>query len=997
MKILIWSDAHISPNAPYSKPRPDGLTDHLYEVMDWFRWIHGVILEEKPDFVIDLGDLFSTYGYVDVKSMHVAWAGVQAVGSAARSVEAEYLFLLGNHDLYNRMMHNLPWFPGKIIDKPMVIPQGTLQMGFLPYGYQLVDDKDFAAIDPHCDLLFTHNDYKEIPYQTGRHPETGDSVQSFQGLAIFNGHYHIPQHYRLGSTEFYNVGSLGPRTFRDCGPVGGIPESHGAWMIDTSEPESTKINFLENPYCTYRVRVDQKNPTLLQDLASSSIANRTVVRFETDNAAVEIPPESLVKLKQVDVVTLPPLIGAEKSTAVAGLSLDSDPLHVIVDYLVACADDNQLPEGIKVETLVDLAKTIVTKAQGQQQTKSAISQVQFLGVTAQNFMSLGNVALNFPVGVYSVVGINKDGSSKEDGEHFENNGAGKTNLFELIYWVLTGGSIRKQLPAKEVINENAKECVGSLSLTVGGDTVYTLTRTHKKKGGQTLQVSQDGEDITPRLQDGAHTTLSELLSVDKDLLRYLVFLMGGLSVSLTELGPTDRFRLLERLVGDLAIYDVCAKEVSSILTALSNDHEGKRGELRGVEVTITQNTSTIQRLQEEIKQVDQNNVVVLAQLQQQKQEALLAAGVCQQVIDSCTTAKELASTNLQEYRKQREDVQTQIVTNSAAAANANASLSSLKSSQRHEHQLVQDGQCPTCGAATSTPDRTEALSVLPGQIEVAQNNVNTIAAKTTELQSSDNRLREAIGGLEHEIRGHDNEIAHQASHQNKCNKEAETVEGQITAVQSSRSNLEQQVVAVEGEMSSAQDKKAHIDLELVALEERIRMLRVLYYPSAKSGIFSPAGVRSQVLETVLAFLNFRCEEYSKYLMLPGKTVRIKGTSTNSKGKTVSKINIKLEGVKRSYASLSAGEKRRVDLILHLSLRDLAQASARFRANILVLDEVMDPMDNQGVRDALRLLETFAGDTSIWIITQSNRLRGELDSGVLVTKENGVSTILPLEH
>ena len=85
----------------------------------------------------------------------------------------------------------------------------------------------------------------------------------------------------------------------------------------------------------------------------------------------------------------------------------------------------------------------------------------------------------------------------------------------------------------------------------------------------------------------------------------------------------------------------------------------------------------------------------------------------------------------------------------------------------------------------------------------------------------------------------------------------------------------------------------------------------------------------------------------------------------------------------------------MDLALHFALRDLAQASSKFQSNLLILDEVLDPLDDAGLRDILRLLDTFSG-LSTWVVTQNDRLRGELDSGILVVKQGGVSTAHPME-
>ena len=76
-------------------------------------------------------------------------------------------------------------------------------------------------------------------------------------------------------------------------------------------------------------------------------------------------------------------------------------------------------------------------------------------------------------------------------------------------------------------------------------------------------------------------------------------------------------------------------------------------------------------------------------------------------------------------------------------------------------------------------------------------------------------------------------------------------------------------------------------------------------------------------------------------------------------------------------------------------RGIQSANHTLDLNFLVLDEVLDPLDDVGVRDVLRLLDTLGG-TSVFVVTQNDSLRGEMDSGILVVKEGGVSKIYPLE-
>lgn len=89
-----------------------------------------------------------------------------------------------------------------------------------------------------------------------------------------------------------------------------------------------------------------------------------------------------------------------------------------------------------------------------------MKEVNFLKLKGKNFLSVGNVPLEFefPKGVNIISGYNHD---KQD-----ENGAGKTTLVQLFYWVLFGDTI-SNLKKEEMVNDvNKKDCYGSLEFEV---------------------------------------------------------------------------------------------------------------------------------------------------------------------------------------------------------------------------------------------------------------------------------------------------------------------------------------------------------------------------------------------------------------------------------------------------------------------------------------------------------------------------------------------------
>jgi len=537
-----------------------------------------------------------------------------------------------------------------------------------------------------------------------------------------------------------------------------------------------------------------------------------------------------------------------------------------------------------------------------------------------------------------------------------------------------------------------------------GDKRYRLERIIRKSGRQTPQTlriglwdhdRQEFIDITPRLQDGAHTVITDLLSLDDDLLMHLVFLMSALATSMTKLKPLDRFRLLERLVGDLSLFDMCAREVQTTLTQVAGEHSGRQGEQREIEGGIARCSNELETKRVELSQIETNTVAERQRLEARKNEIISQQVVLEAEIEKMRTLLDQAEDAKSKWDTERGNLviqQNTILQNQASIHERVAALGSQIATQQ---ALADAGRCPTCGAGTQTPERSSTLGELKSQYEALEESKSNV-----EFQVSD--IRAKIAKVNMQAESVTNDARMQSAGMQAHQRSLMTLGTELHGIQGQLSHLDQQVGAVsqrvefiEGELNGYQERKVQVDKAIESLESTISMLRYLYNAPAKSGVFSANGVRAQVVQAILDFINARCAVYSRYLLMPGQTIKMTGTSATQAGKIVSKIDLKLDGSKRPYESLSAGEARRVDLALHFSLRDLAQASSKFQSNLLVLDEVLDPLDDAGLRDVLRLLDTFS-DLSTWVVTQNDRLRGELDSGILVVKAGGVSKAYPME-
>lgn len=144
---------------------------------------------------------------------------------------------------------------------------------------------------------------------------------------------------------------------------------------------------------------------------------------------------------------------------------------------------------------------------------------------------------------------------------------------------------------------------------------------------------------------------------------------------------------------------------------------------------------------------------------------------------------------------------------------------------------------------------------------------------------------------------------------------------------------------------------------------------------------SSRDLRAFMLNGVISYLNTRTLDYSGYLF-DNKIVEFSIDKSN--------INISIDG--KLVENLSGGEKRRVDIILQLALRDLVLVDTGFSSNLLVIDEALDYLDNQGVSSVLDLISSKRSDSNtIILITHKSDADIIYDKEWVVMKdEQGVS-------
>ena len=149
--------------------------------------------------------------------------------------------------------------------------------------------------------------------------------------------------------------------------------------------------------------------------------------------------------------------------------------------------------------------------------------------------------------------------------------------------------------------------------------------------------------------------------------------------------------------------------------------------------------------------------------------------------------------------------------------------------------------------------------------------------------------------------------------------------------------------------------------------------------------FSQQGIIKYIIKNVLDYLNDRINYYLAFL-------------TNSK--YFLKFNEELleeitsSGRQVQYISLSGGERRKVNLAVTLSLKDLLLLTDKAQPNLVFFDEIAENLDEEGITGLYGLLQEIKTTKKVFVITHNKYLKSLLYSSkkITVAKKNGVSYI-----
>lgn len=584
------------------------------------------------------------------------------------------------------------------------------------------------------------------------------------------------------------------------------------------------------------------------------------------------------------------------------------------------------------------------------------------------------------------------------------NGSGKSSLYFSLLYALYG-KCPDGTKADEVIKHGSKGGTFTrVSLEINGKD-YEVTRYRKDKEYKNKVIlTCNGEDITLSTDKETNDKIIDILGFKEDtLLNSLVFSPEQLN---TFINATDKTK--KAMLEDLTNIAVYRKAYTLVKEDLKEAQEGLSKAQEGQQHII--DLGNYQKALEE--QWKQNK----ATLEGQKKKYLDYLSQT----DQATLEKEVASqTDLVDHNKQALlNLNNQIdklgINTTAPHLNEYNQARSLADRkynvQKHTYNQLQEifaqlkkvqntpnAICSLCGNVLDAQHKQVEITNLTKQLQEGKQQYLSQKEEYNQAEDKAQQVKSIVEQEQASAKESLNKLKQLNSQKEKINaqmrqatlalQQAQQRLSQYQEAQTELSRLNQQVIEKPKELATDYHS------QLIKAQEQVNQAKDKIDKLEKlEEIYSDKGVKAQALNQVVPFLNNHLAKALDILANGRLQASITSQTTNKSGKVTNKIDLSVNTpkAKKTYQELSSGEKRRVGIAMNIAFMEYLQTQIN-GTNLIVLDELFDNLDQQGIDEVVELLSKISKDDMTVLIISHNpdlKFNDQFENVININDNNG---------
>ena len=572
--------------------------------------------------------------------------------------------------------------------------------------------------------------------------------------------------------------------------------------------------------------------------------------------------------------------------------------------------------------------------------------VVFEGLSLRNFMSFGNC--------FTEVDLTMDGTILINGKNIDiggANGVGKTTIINAICFALYNNPFDNISLKRLINNTNAeKDTLMEVRLTFSkGDKRYEVYRC---RGTSTnIEISCDGVDITLDSVSENDKMIVEIVGISYELFTNIVVFAGG-SEPFLQKSVGDQRKLIEELF-NITILSEKAKKLKEKIKITEGDINIQEAIIREQQNAITRYNKQVSDAEARILKWEEDKEASITRI---KTQLSSIEGVDfekeQELHGQLKDAKAL----VQELKALVKSLEKEIQDNMTKTT---------KKSSELEH--LQDAKCPYC--LQQFADADAKIKEIEGELQTLSDAFYVLKEKFDKADEELGIANEVLKTIEGEIKYPNLDSLL------KIRTDAEVLKQKLEETEKSENPHLDAFEALLGESVKEVDSKKLDELKS-KLEHQQFLLKLL---TDKNSF-----IRRKIINKTIPFLNTRLNYYTSELGLP-HVVKF----DDDMSCTVSEYGRELD-----FGNLSNGEKKRVNMALSLSFRDVLH-HLHGKVNLMFIDEIDGgSLDEIGIDAIIKMIKKKSrdDDIAIWIISHRPEMVGRFEHEITIQKENGFSSI-----
>ena len=642
--------------------------------------------------------------------------------------------------------------------------------------------------------------------------------------------------------------------------------------------------------------------------------------------------------------------------------------------------------------------------------------MDILNIRIENFLIIGQADVTLSNrGLCRIAGENSDDTTSSS------NGSGKSSIIEGVYWCLFGETLRNIKSADGVVNRKVKKNCSVVLEFSEEETLYRVERYRKhSKHKNNLYLYINGVDSRGKDNRDTQKYIEAIIGMDKMSFANSVVFGQGHSKNLkrfSEMTDSEKKETLESILN----LEVFVKSYEFVKDSLKELSGSKENAVRRAKELFEQVSSCEDKLAAALKKADDFDATKDLELEtlSEKEESLeeLISGLRTRVtalgksldggdeIDAVlSTAEELLEEHVARKSKLAELFTERRNKELLIKRGIERDIKGLESKVSNLLEPEHDGEtCSACGQQVTKEGLHLARDGYEFDIEDMARSVGALEKKIEKITVS---YTKKLSGIEDDI----SQVREFITSQKKRLKELSAIKNKhleltyklsskeemlstyretIATVKSSENVWKKAAGDYASEISKLTDRVEEFENEVEKIDTEVN-----YYTFWKKA-FSRTGVRSYLLDQIVPFLNDRVGHYLDILTDGGIEATFHTVKTLTSGEKRENFNLEItnKNAADTYEGNSGGEKRRIDLGVALGFNDFLASRSGKRFNLLLLDEVFEGVDADGLYYVIKVLEDISlRKSSVFVITHRDELKSYFSDEILMKRVDGLSYV-----